>query len=128
MAEQRNHKGGPHPPPPRGGGWLGVAPKLGSQQKVADTQAHAQEVRDVLAGRNIVEHDPATRERQLAAFHAPEMLVVRSWMSRRPLEGPVAAAALVAFPRLWTTERGRYCRFVAPGAGRYGLVRARPTF
>ena len=128
MAEQRDNNRSPRPPAPRGGAWLGAAPKLGAQQKVADTEAHAQEVRDVLGGRNIVEHDAAVRERQLAAFHSPDMLVVRSWMSRRAIEGPVPAAALVAFPRLWNTARGRYCRFVAPGAGKYGLVRARPTF
>ncbi|MBN1962176.1 MAG: hypothetical protein JW841_14645 [Deltaproteobacteria bacterium] len=127
MSDQQNH-GRPRPPPPQARGWLGSFPKLGAQLKVEETKEHADEVREVLSGRNIVELNKATRERQLAVFHSPDMLVVRSWMSRRPIESPQPASAMVAFPRMWTTNRGRYCSFKAPGAGRYGLVRSRPTF
>jgi len=111
---------GPTPPPPARQGRSGLGQGA--------TQAHAREVAAVAAGRDAVVPAPRTRDERLGAFHGPAMLVVRSWLERRPVDAPQAPATLVAFPRLWTTQRGRYCRFVAPGAGVYGLVRARPTF
>ncbi len=93
-----------------------------------DTRAHAREVREVVGGRDIVERSVRPREEVAAAFRAPEMLVVRSWLGRLPLEPALPPSALVAFPRMWTTRRGRYCRFASPGAGAYALLRARPTF
>jgi len=90
--------------------------------------AHARDVVEVTAGRDVVDQAPSPREQRLAAFQGPAMMVVRSWLERRTVEAPPTPAALVAFPRSWSTRRGRYCRFVAPGAGVYGLVRARPTF
>jgi hypothetical protein len=113
---------GPTPPPPgkQGRGRSGV--------RQTATEAHAREVVEVTAGRDALEAAPASREQRLAAFQGPAMLVVRSWLERRPVDAPQAPATLVAFPRQWATMRGRYCRFVAPGAGVYGLVRARPTF
>ena len=94
----------------------------------ADTAEHAREVRQVTRGRDIVDKAQRAAEQRPAGFQHADMLVVRSWMQRRPLEGLQPAAALVAFPRMWSTKRGRFCRFVAPGAGSYGLLRARPTF
>jgi len=119
------HGTGPTPPPPGGEQRRG---RSGLAQGA--TQAHAREVVDVTAGRDAVVPSPRSRDERLGAFAGPAMLVVRAWLERRPVDAPPAPtpAMLVAFPRLWTTRRGRYCRFVAPGAGVYGLVRARPTF
>ncbi len=102
------------------------------KKATADTEAHAKLVREVIRGKDIVDkphtsHEPS-RERRPAAFHRIDMIVVRTWLRHRPLEPPLSATALVAFPRMWTTKRGRYCKFNAPGAGAYGLVRARPSF
>ena len=121
----------PTPPGPRAG--MRPGPGMGGRgkppnAKVAETAAHAKEVREVARGRDIVERPETQKEQTPAGFGNADMLVVRSWMQRRPLEAAAPAAALVHYPRLWTTKRGRYCRFQAPGAGNYGLVRARPTF
>lgn len=124
-------------------GLLTPATSKGSQRRVqdlgkkkkkakhADTEAHAREVREVIRGRDIVERtltEAGVRERRPAAFERIDMIVVRNWLRQRPLEPLISATALVAFPRMWTTRRGRYCKFNAPGAGAYGLVRARPSF
>lgn len=98
---------------------------------LAETEAHAKEVREVIRGRDIVERPISAklhREKKPAGFARADILVVRTWLSQRPLESPISATALVAFPRMWSTRRGRYCRFNAPGAGAYGLVRARASF
>ncbi len=92
-----------------------------------DTSKHAEEVRSVSKGRDIVEA-PATRDGKPAAFDRKELMVARSWFERRPLETGTPATPMIAFPRMWTSKRGRYCKFMAPGAGVYGLLRARPTF
>jgi hypothetical protein len=100
-------------------------------KKHADTEAHAQEVREVIRGRDIVERptkQATLREQKPPAFARADIIVVRTWLAQRPLEPPISATALVAFPRMWSTRRGRYCRFNAPGAGAYGIVRARPSF
>lgn len=117
--------GGPRPPPPAPAGRK--ARGAGGREHTGPGE-HAREGREPRRGGGGVERHPITREQRLAVFHTPEMLVVRSWLARRPLEPAVPAAALIAFPRDWTTRRGRYCRFAAPGAGVYGLLRARPTF
>jgi len=119
----------PMPPRPgRGGRPASAGGGKAANPRLAETAAHAQEVREIGRGRDIVERPGANVEQKPAAFANPGMLVVRSWLQRRPLESAAPAAALVHYPRLWTTKRGRYCRFSAPGAGSYGLVRARPTF
>ncbi len=114
-------------PQPRGRG--GNDPKKKGKNK-SDTEAHAKEVREVIRGKDVLERPvpPELRERKPAAFNRIDMIVVRGWLRNRPLEPPISATAMVAFPRMWTTKRGRYCKFNAPGAGAYGLVRARPSF
>ncbi|MEZ0310316.1 MAG: hypothetical protein ACAI38_00990 [Myxococcota bacterium] len=105
-------------------------PKKKGKNKNTDTEAHAKEVREITRGKDIVDRPVAAelRERRPAAFNRIDMIVVRTWLRNRPLEPPISATAMVAFPRMWTTKRGRYCKFNAPGAGAYGLVRARPSF
>ena len=68
------------------------------------------------------------RERRPAPFDREELQVVRSWVHSRPLEASSPAAALVPYPRMWSTKRGRYSKFQVPGMGAFGLIRARPTF
>lgn len=116
-------------PPPRGQGGGKNGPKSKGKNK-SDTEAHAKEVREVIKGKDTLERPipPELRERKPAAFNRIDMIVVRGWLRNRPLEPPISATAMVAFPRMWTTKRGRYCKFNAPGAGAYGLVRARPSF
>lgn len=124
-------------PPPQNKGLAPPANRRGpagqkkdKKPKHADTEAHAKEVREVIRGRDIVDRqgkEPAG-ERRPAAFQRIDMIVVRTWLRQRPLEPAISATALVAFPRMWTTRRGRYCKFNAPGAGAYGLIRARPSF
>jgi hypothetical protein len=93
-----------------------------------ETEAHAKEVREVTRGRDIVEKKATTHEKRPPAFDRKELMVVRKWLKDRPLEPNPSATAMIPFPRQWTTKRGRYCKFQAPGAGVYGLLRARPTF
>jgi hypothetical protein len=130
MASDPRRPAPQRPAPPRGG--RPPAPKPakrkipGLTREKPDTAEHAREVRAVARGKDIVE--PLTRSRDASKAPFPDLLVVRSWMKKRPIEATQPAAALVRFPRMWTTKRGRYCRFQAPGAGIYGLVRARPTF
>ncbi len=104
----------------------GARPSSG-KGRGADTERHAQEVRAVARGKSSLEVAPAGEERP-AAFDRQDLLVVHAWMQRRPLEPKPVAPALVQYPRNWNTKRGRYCRFRAPGAGSYALLRARPTF
>ncbi len=114
-----------------GGARLGGKGQRGTgkqKSKHPETEQHAREVREVARGRDIVERKGEAAESRPAVFRGSDMLFVRSWLQRRPLEAPSTAAALVHYPRMWTTRRGRYCRFVAPGAGSYGLLRARPSF
>ncbi|MEM6732364.1 MAG: hypothetical protein AAF658_12465 [Myxococcota bacterium] len=95
-----------------------------------ETEAHAKEVKALMRGQDIVEG--ATQadlvEQTPAAFDGSKMKVVRSWMNSRPLEPVKQATTMVPYPRSWNTKRGRYCKFKAPGAGVYGILRARPTF
>ena len=93
----------------------------------ADTARHADEVKAVARGADIVEATAAAEKRP-PAFDRQELLVVRSWLQRRPLEPTQPATALVQYPRMWNTKRGRYCKFRAAGAGAYALLRARATF
>ena len=106
---------------------MGYLPRT-AEEEVKETQAHANEVRSLHSGRDIVERPAQETEKRPAAFDRQELQVVRSWLKRRPLEPNRPASAMVAYPRLWTTNRGRYCRFKAPGGGNYALLRARPTF
>ncbi len=112
---------GLQPPKPHGG------QKPGGVRGKVDTSKHAEEVRSVRRGRDIVEQS-ATRAGKPPAFDRKELLVARSWFERRPLETGTLAAPLIRYPRMWATKRGRYCKFKAPGAGVYGLLRARSTF
>ena len=82
----------------------------------------------VAKGQDIVEGLTPDREKRAAPFDRKGLQEVRSWTRSRPLEPTSPAAALVEYPRMWTTKRGRYSKFRIPGAGTYGLLRARPTF
>jgi hypothetical protein len=110
------------PPPGKRGG-----KKVPKKSATSETEQHAKEVRAVIRGKDIVDRPEKKSDGSPAQFTG-DMMFVRSWMKNRPLEPQVQAAALVHFPRQWATRRGRYCRFQAPGAGSYGLLRARPTF
>lgn len=112
--------------PPPGKGRKGKQGR-GKKQDLDETAAHAKEVRERTAGRDKVEERDTNPERRPAPFDRQELFVVRSWFKNRPLEPMPAAAALVPYPRMWTTKRGRYCQFRA-GRGVFALVRARPTF
>lgn len=101
------------------------------------TQQHAHEVRNLLQGQDIVERNSKESGSTDAATGptpndaSPEkqaMMSVKNWMKERPIDMPLPAAPMIQFPRMWTSRRGRYCKFKAPGAGTYGLVRARPSF
>ncbi len=110
----------------RGGRGRGGGQKQGGKE---ETEEHAREVKAVMRGQDIVESGAsAIDEKPPAAFDGSQMQVVRSWMDSRPLEPKTAATAMVPYPRNWNSKRGRYCKFKAPGAGVYGILRARPTF
>ncbi|MBJ80409.1 MAG: hypothetical protein CMH60_03745 [Myxococcales bacterium] len=91
-----------------------------------ETQAHANQVRQVTHGQDSVAGKSA-QESAKGGFE-PDLLMVRSWLEKRPMEPNNAKAAMIPYPRQWATKRGRYCKFRAPGAGTYALIRARPTF
>jgi hypothetical protein len=126
----------PGPPPPKGAAKTPRGAKKKRRDfggfKVQDAleyEAHAKEVKQLAAGKDFVERQSPEREKRPAPFDRKELGVVRSWVARRPLESAPPAAALIDFPRLWNTKRGRYVRFRAPGGlGSYALLRARPTF
>jgi len=125
----------PAPPPPRSQSQRArdLAPytrikPLRHEEILRETEEHAKQVRAVLRGKDGELEWQEHHEAPPPAFEREDMLVVRNWLKRRPVEAPPQAAALIKFPRMWATKRGRYCRFVAPGAGSYGLLRARPTF
>ena len=110
----------PKPPAPRRtGGW--------PSEPRPDTREHAKEVRAIAAGVSGLEPGAAPSVRP-DALDRTELVAVRNWLTARPLEPGPPAAALIEYPRSWTTKRGRYCKFRAPGAGTYALLRARPTF
>ena len=99
-----------------------------------ETEAHAKEVKAIGQGKNILEKAQGAQDKA-PQFNSKNMLLVRTWLQNRPLEcggEPGApgrpAAALVVYPRLWSTIRGRYTKFKATGAGVYAIVRSRPTF
>lgn len=108
-------------------GGRGGGQKQGGKE---DTEEHAKEVKAVMGGQDIVESAASGTEveKRPAAFESDQMKVVRSWLDSRPLEPKTAATAMVPYPRNWNSKRGRYCKFKAPGAGVYGILRARPTF
>ncbi|MEZ4270584.1 MAG: hypothetical protein R3C68_03860 [Myxococcota bacterium] len=127
MAKRR----GPNPPrpsPPRGN--KKGAKNFGGYktQDVEEFAKHAQEVKSLASGRDIVERKNPPREKRPPAFDRQQLQVVRSWVKSRPLEPLSPAAAMIAYPRMWTTKRGRYCKFKSPSAGAYGIIRSRPTF
>ena len=126
---QRGPPGSPAPPAPLGKGG-GAKRDFGGykSQDVDEYAGHAAEIRALASGRDIVELAPRDTEKRPAAFDRKELGVIRSWVNRRPLEPTQPAAALVEFPRMWATKRGRYCHFKAPGAGTYALLRARPSY
>jgi hypothetical protein len=127
MAQPRKNtqSGGPQLTPPKA---KQDRPRFpGGLGDKADTSKHAEEVVSVAKGKDIVEQ-PAPREERPPGFDRKEMMVVRSWMERRPLEPASPATAMIEYPRMWTTKRGRYCKFKAPGGGVYALLRARPSF
>ena len=102
------------------------------------TQRHAHEVRNLLQGQDIVDRNNSAEPSATEPGTAPtpndsspenrQIMSVKNWMKERPIDVPAPAAPMIQFPRMWTSRRGRYCKFKAPGAGTYGLVRARPSF
>jgi hypothetical protein len=133
MANRKGQSGqGPMPPAPNSSTSSGssLRESFGAykKQEKSDFVDHASEVQDIIRGRDIVENRESSTEKKDAAFEHDELQVVRSWVKKRPLEAYKAPSALVAYPRLWNTRRGRYTRFALPGAGAYGLLRARPSF
>jgi hypothetical protein len=102
------------------------------------TQHHAKEVRSVLQGQDIVERTPQGSQAPSEQGTAPTpkdttaeksaIMSVKKWMKERPIDVPAPAPPMIQYPRMWASRRGRYCKFKAPGAGTYGLIRARPTY
>lgn len=138
LAPPKDGKSGRGKPPPDKGATRKGKDAKGKKTGAIDpkeTEAHAQEVREVIRGRDIVE--PARAKSRAANAAAPvvpapfeqrDLMAVRQWLGSRPLEPAPNATVLVHFPRLWATNRGRYAKFRAQGIGEYGLVRARPSF
>ena len=135
MAKQNGRSpAGPQPPTPAAGAHGGI--RSGSsfggykKQDASNFAEHAQEVKRLAGGGDIVEGSSSAHnaEKRPAPFNRKELQVVRSWAKSRPLEPNSPAAAMVDYPRMWTTKRGRYAKFNIPGTGTYGLVRARPTY
>ena len=84
-------------------------------QNLEEFEKHTEEVKTLARGKDIVEGLTSKAEQRPPAFDRQELQVVRSWLQRRPLEPTHPAAAMIAYPRMWTTKRGRYCKFRAPG-------------
>lgn len=123
----------PHPPPPnRRKGASSRKPAQSFQgytkQDLSDFRDHANEIRALSTGTDFVERRDHNPEKRPAPFDRKELQVVRSWVKSRPLEVNSPAAAMVPYPRMWTTKRGRYSKFRVSTAGAYGLIRCRPTF
>ncbi len=97
-------------------------------QEIEEFSDHAKKVKHLHEGNDVVEKRPPNQETRPAPFDRKELQVVRSWVKRRPLEPTHPASAMVEYPRMWTSKRGRYSKFSLPGTGAYGLLRARPTF
>jgi hypothetical protein len=124
----------PHPPAP-GGGSKGASSRNPTgnfqgytRQDPSEFRDHANEIKALATGTDFVERKDADPEKRPPAFDRQELQVVRSWVKRRPLEPNSPAAAMVPYPRMWTTKRGRYAKFRVSGTGAYGLIRCRPTF
>ena len=100
------------------------------------TQHHAQEVRGIQGGQDIVDQEtlrqehPASRSpaAQGGAFSEHQFVEVKDWLRARPANAATPSAPVISYPRMWSTRRGRYCKFKSPGASGYGLMRARATF
>ena len=100
------------------------------------TQHHAQEVRGVLGGQDIVDKESLrqpspgspTSPPPQGAFNAQQFVEVKEWLRARPANVVAPTAPVISYPRMWSTRRGRYCKFKSPGASGYGLMRARATF
>src|SRR5688572_19476626 len=127
MAKRSGPKG-LAPPSGRGGVGKGGDKKKDfggyKTQDVGEFANHAGEIKDLVAGKDFVEGQHTKRETRPAPFDRRELEVVRSWVQSRPLEPNKPASALISYPRMWTTNRGRYTKFRLPGAGVYGLVRS----
>lgn len=97
-------------------------------QEISDFAADAERVKELHEGNDVVEVRPPDQEKRPAAFDRKELQVVRSWVKGRPLEPTNPAAAMIAYPRMWSSKRGRYAKVSLPGTGSYGILRARPSF
>lgn len=128
MADNRRRTPGPLPPVPQGRGGRQTSFGGYKKQDASEFADHADEVRSLAGGRDFVERPSAEHEKRPAPFDRQELQVVRSWTKRRPLEPTAPASAMVDYPRMWSTKRGRYSKFKIPGAGAYGLLRSRPTW
>jgi hypothetical protein len=83
----------------------------------------------VSEGFDAVECSPENGEKVGKAFNGGALIAAKSWLKGRPGEPVANAAAVIKFPRMWSTQRGRYSRFKVPGGkGVYGLLRARPSY
>ena len=100
------------------------------------TQQHASEVLNVSAGQDIVETETLKRSPPSARRNKPVQgkfseegfVEIKRWLGQQPADAPAPTSPMIQYPRMWSTNRGRYCKFKAPGAGTYGLLRARATF
>ena len=102
------------------------------------TQRHAAIVKNVYSGGDIVENINKEKKhsssiQQKTGLENKELLFINSWFNReikssssyatKPVTNPI-----ISYPKMWNTNRGRYCLFKAPCAGHYGLLRARVTY
>src|SRR5271157_1644054 len=65
---------------------------LSHEQVIKETEAHAKQVRAVLRGKDGELEWQDHHEKPPAAFEHEDMLVVRNWLKRRPVEAPPQAA------------------------------------
>jgi len=125
---------GPRPPRPKGRGRPGKKKKKVKNfggykvQEANEFETHAKEIKALTKGKDYVDLSGQRHEQRPAPFDRKQLQVVRSWLKSRPLEPMSPASALVPYPRMWNTKRGRYTRFKIPGAGTYGILRSRPSF
>jgi len=100
------------------------------------TAQHASEVLNISRGQDIVEYETLKRSPPsvlrnkpvVGKFSSEEFVEMKRWLGQQPVDAPAPTSPMISYPRMWSTRRGRYCKFKSPGAGSYGLLRARATF
>lgn len=96
-------------------------------QQDDDTRAHAAEVREVIAGRDIIE--AAVAFEQAVAKPLPlevRPILVRQWHRYRPFEADQLPAPLMAYSPRWVTRHGRYFSFRITGGSPCRFMRGVP--